>query len=84
MNKKKKRLVVQIEVMKLADGQYDIHTTQLSDLIIPLTELERTTPAIKSPVAKKELTQAIDDAKIYYEKLAKILRWDVTIKVKRL
>jgi hypothetical protein len=55
IKKKRKKPVVQIEVMKLADGQYDIHTTQLSNLIIPLTELEKTTPAIKSPCPKKSL-----------------------------
>jgi hypothetical protein len=58
-------------------------TFQLSDLIIPLTELQMTTPPIKNPVSQKDLKQAIADAKTYIQKLGKILRRDVTIKVKR-
>jgi hypothetical protein len=80
---KRKRLVVQIEVTKMRDGQYYIHTEQLSDLVIPLTEFEKKSPPRKNPVSKEQLTQAIKDAKMYIQTLAKILRWDVTIKVKR-
>jgi hypothetical protein len=58
-------------------------TRQISDLIIPLTQLERTTPAIKNPVSKKKLKQVIADAKTYIQKLGKIMRRNVTIKVKR-
>jgi hypothetical protein len=58
-------------------------TFQLSNLIIPLTELQMTTPPIKNPVSQKDLKQAIADAKTYIQKLGKILRRDVTIKVKR-
>jgi hypothetical protein len=81
--KQKKPLIVQIDVMELEKGQYDIETTQLSDLIIPLTELEKTTPAIKNPVPQKDLKQAIADAKTYIQKLGKILRREVIIKVKK-
>jgi hypothetical protein len=54
----------------------------LSDLIIPLTELERTTPPIKNSVSKKGLNQTIDNAKTYSQKLGRILYREVIIKVK--
>jgi hypothetical protein len=81
--KKRKRLVVQIDVADMGDGQYYIDTEQLSDITIPLTKLELTTPPRENPVSKKDLKQAIADTKTYIQKLAKILRRDVTIKVKR-
>jgi hypothetical protein len=81
--KQKKPLIVQIHVMELESGEYYVDTTQLSDLIIPLTELERTAPPRKNPVSKKELKQAIADAKTYIQKLGQILCREVIIKVKR-
>ena len=81
--KKKKRLVVRIDVADYGNGQYYINTEQLSDIPIPLTTLEMTTPSRENPVLKKDLKQAIADEKTYIQKLAKILRQDVTIKVNR-
>jgi hypothetical protein len=82
--KQKKPLIVQIDVTELDKDEYFVETTQLSDLIISPTELERTTPTIyKNPVSKKELKQAIADVKTYLHKLGKILRREVIIKVKR-
>jgi hypothetical protein len=83
IKKKRKKLVVQIDVTDMGDGQYYVGTEQLSDIPIPLTKLEMTTPSRENPVAKKDLKQAIADAKTYIQKLAKIMRRDVTIKVKR-
>jgi hypothetical protein len=83
MKKKRKKLVVQIDVADMGNGQYYLDTEQLSDIPIPLTQLEMTTPPIKNPVPKKDLKQAIADAKTYIQKLAKILRREVTIKVNR-
>jgi hypothetical protein len=42
-----------------------------------------TTPSRENPVAKKDLKQAIADAKTYIQKLAKVMRREVTIKAKR-
>jgi hypothetical protein len=81
--KRKKRLIVQIDVIELEVGQYYIDTTQLSNLIIPLTEFEKNSPPTKNPIAKNELKQAIEDAKKYTQQLAHILHYDVTIKVKK-
>jgi hypothetical protein len=81
--KKKKRLVVRIDVADYGNGQYYVDTEQVSDIPIPLTHLEMTTPEIKNPVSQKDLKQTIADAKTYIQKLAKILRRDVTIKVNR-
>ena len=67
----------------MGGGQYYLDTEKLSDIPIPLTKLEITTPPIENPVAKKDLKQTIADAKAYIQKLAKILRRDVTIKVNR-
>jgi hypothetical protein len=83
MKKKRKKLVVRIDIADMGDGQYYIETEQLSDIPIPLTKLEMTTPPIKNPVPKKDLKQTIADAKKYIQKLAKIMRRDVTIKVNR-
>jgi hypothetical protein len=80
---KRKKLVVQIDVADYGNGQYYVHTEQVSDIPIPLTHLEMTTPPIENPVSEKDLKQAIADAKTYIQKLAKILRRDVTIKVNR-
>ncbi len=82
--KKGKHLIVQIEAIELEEGQYYIHTTQLSNLTIPLTEFEKTTsPLKKNPVPQTELKQAIEDLKKYIQQLAHILHYDVTIKVKK-
>jgi hypothetical protein len=81
--KKRQKLVVRIDVSDMGDGQYYVDTEQLSDIPIPLTKLEMTTPEINNPVAQKELKQTIADAKTYIQKLAKILRREVTIKVNR-
>jgi hypothetical protein len=83
MKKKRKKLVVQIDVADMGDGRYYVDTEQLSDIPIPLTKLEMTTPPIENPVPKKDLKQTIANAKTYIQKLAKIMRRDVTIKVKR-
>jgi hypothetical protein len=83
MKKKRKKLVVRIDVADMGDGQYYINTEQLSDIPIPLTQLEMTTPLRENPVSKKDLKQAVADEKNYVQKLAKILRRDVTIKVNR-
>ena len=83
MKKKRKKLVVRIDIADMGDGQYYIETEQLSDIPIPLTKLEMTTPPIKNPVPKKDLKQTIADTKTYIQKLAKIMRRDVTIKVNR-
>jgi hypothetical protein len=80
---KRKRLVVRIDVAEMGNGEYHIETEQLSDIPIPLTLLEMTTPPRENPVPQKDLKQAIADAKTYIQKLAKILRCDVTIKVNR-
>jgi hypothetical protein len=62
--KKRKHLIVQIEVTDLEDGQFYIDTTQLSNLTIPLTEYEKSTdPLKKNPVPKDELEQAIEGLK---------------------
>jgi hypothetical protein len=79
MKKKRKKLVVRIDVADMGDGRFYVDTEQLSDIPIPLTKLEMTTPPRENPVAKKDLKQAIADAKTYIQKLAKILRRDVTI-----
>ena len=81
--KKRKRLIAQILVADMENGEYYVDTEQLSDIPIPLTHLEMTTPEIKNPVPQKDLKQTIADAKTYIQKLAKILRRDVTIKVNR-
>jgi hypothetical protein len=81
--KKRKRLVVQIDVADMGNGQYYVETEQLSDIPIPFTHLEMTTPEINNPVPQKDLKQTIADAKTYIRKLAKILRREVTIKVNR-
>ena len=81
--KKRKRLVVRIDVADMGNGQYYVDTEQLSDIPIPLTKLEMTTPEINNLVPQKDLKQTIADAKTYVRKLAKILRRDVTIKVNR-
>ncbi len=81
--KRKKRLIVQIDVIELEEGQYYIDTTQLSNLIIPLTEFEKNRASQKNPVAKNELKQAIEDTKKYVQQLAHILHHDVSIKVKK-
>ena len=81
--KKRKRLVVRIDVAELVNGEYYVETEQLSDVPIPLTQLEMTTPPINNPVPQKDLKQTIADAKTYIQKLAKILRREVTIKVNR-
>ncbi len=83
MKKKRKKLVVQILVADMGKGEYYVDTEQLSDIPIPLTHLEMTAPEIKNPVPQKELEQTIADAKTYIQKLAKILRREVTIKVNR-
>jgi hypothetical protein len=81
--KPKKPLIVQIDVIELEAGEYFVETTQLSDLIIPLTKLELTTPPLKNPVPKKDLKQTIADAKTYIQKLGRLLRREVIIKVKK-
>jgi hypothetical protein len=81
--KKRKRLIVRIDVADMGNGEYYVDTEQLSDIPIPLTHLERTTPETKNPVPQKDLKQTIADAKTYIQKLAKILRREVTIKVNR-
>jgi hypothetical protein len=81
--KKRKRLIVQILVADMENGEYYVDTEQLSDIPIPLTQLELTTPPIENPVSKKDLKQTIADAKTYIQKLAKLLRREVTIKVRR-
>jgi hypothetical protein len=81
--KKRKKLVVRIDIADYGNGQYYVDTEQVSDIPIPLTKLEMTTPSIENPVSKKDLKQTIADAKTYIQKLAKILRRDVTIKINR-
>jgi hypothetical protein len=71
------------EQMELEAGEYFVGTTQLSDLIIPLTELERTALPRKNPVPKKDFKQTIADRKTYIQKLGQILRREVIIKVKK-
>jgi hypothetical protein len=63
-------------------GSY-VDTEQLSDIPIPLTHLERTTPETKNPVPQKDLKQTIADTKTYIRKLVKILRREMTIKLNR-
>jgi hypothetical protein len=81
--KKRKRLVVRIDVADMGNGEYYVDTEQLSDIPIPLTHLEMTTPETKNHVSKKDLKQTIADTKTYIQKLAKILRREVTIKINR-
>ena len=50
--KKRKRLIVQILVVDMENEEYYVDTEQLSDIPIPLTHLERTTPEINNPVPR--------------------------------
>ena len=81
--KKRKWLIVQILVADMENGEYYVDTEQLSDIPIPITKLEMTTPEINNPVPQKDVKQTIADAKTYIRKLAKILRREVIIKVRR-
>ena len=82
--KKGKHLIVQIEAIEMG-GEYEIITTQLSNIPIPLTEFEKTysSPFKNKPITNKNLKQAIEDLKKYIQQLAHILHYDVTIKVKK-
>ena len=82
--KKRKHLRFLIEVSEF-EGEYDIITTQLSNIPIPLTEFEKTysSPFKKKPITNKNLKQALEEHKKYIQQLAHILHYDVTIKVKK-
>ena len=68
------------------EGEYDIFSTQLSKIPIPLTEFEKTysSPFMNKSVTDKNLEQAIEELKKYIQQIAHILHYDVSIKVKKL
>ena len=82
--KKRKHLRFLIEVSEF-EGEYDIISTQLSKIPIPLTEFEKTysNPFKNKPVTNNNLKQAIKEHKKYIHKIAQILHFDVSIKVKK-